>query len=471
MFETLLIHKWKIFFSVLLLTFLSTTIYLMKPPSTVTQLMMIGSLNPETGLPDKKRFQAFYQLKDSLEQKGLTLTVTTQAKLGREESDEQAITGLFVEKKIDADFVIATNTGAPLPEQVRKDFSSIGAISIKPILMFAKKGNHGIKTGKDLVGKKILIWTTPEGHDYNKESFMDIQASPYSSDYIVRDLLSKFGITSKNTQITNAWPNPVSMEGDWDVWVTINRPKKHSRSSGQIFEAFEQGKLDLLDLQDIDGIARNLRHLRPLKIPASAYNVANGVPAKDIHALGISREVIVRNDLDTSVILGLAEAIDEVYSEPSELWERNEFPNFSQYSQFSPNAVALKYYKEGLPFLNKYFSSKPTNFIARLAVVMIPLITILYPLFSFLPKIYRFFVDRKLAKYYKDLEDLERKILFENQSDMPRIVEAIDAIENGIMSMKIPLVHESYVQDMFHARGHIQLIKQRLNEKMSVPDA
>ena len=471
MFELLLIHKWKVFFSVLLLAFLGTVIYLMNPPSTVVQLMSIKSLDPETGLPDKKRFQPFYQLKDSLTQKGITLTVTTQAKLGRDEADEQALTGLFVEKKIDADFVIAANTGAPLPEQVRKDFSSIGAIRITPILMFAKKGNHGIKTGKDLVGKKIVIWTTPEGHDYSKESFMDIKASPYSTDYVVRDLLSKFGITSKNTKITNAWPNPVSMDGDWDVWVTTGRPKKDSRSSGQIFDAVEQGKLDLLDLQDIDGISRNLRHLRPLKIPASTYNVANGVPAKDIHTLGISREVVVRNDLDTSLILGLAEAIDDVYSEPSELWERNEFPNFSQYSQFSPNAVALRYYKEGLPFLNKYFSSKPTNFLARLAVVMIPLITILYPLFSFLPKIYRFFVERKLARYYKDLEDLEKRILAANQSDMQRILEAINAIENGIVSLKIPLFHESYVQDMFHARGHIQLIKQKLNEKMSAAHA
>ena len=454
-------HKWMIFFALMLASALYVGVYIAYPKSEIVMGMQSRNIDEATGQP-KASLKEFYELKERLAQKGVDLTFTTQKEIGRNESDEKSNLEFLVEGKTKADFVLAENTGAKISEEVKARFSTLGAVEYRPILFYIRKGNNNIQFAKDLVGKRIILWSSPEGHEQSIQSYLESKASPYSNDYVIQDVMKSYGITPSNTKIINAWPDKISLKQDWDVWMALSLPRKDSKVSDEMYEALERGDIEILDLKNVLGLARNLRYLKPIVIPASTYSIARNFPATDIQTLAINTDIIVRNDLDSGLVMALAEGVQNVFSASNKLWDKNEFPNFTQYSQFDPNHIAKDYYKNGAPFLNKYFPPYLSTVISKLFIVLLPVITIFWPLFHFVPSAYGFFVKRRISRWYKELEILERNYLKADAHDKEELLKSFHIIEQGIRSLKIPFLRGKYVQELFDARVHIELIKQKL---------
>lgn len=456
-------YKWMIFFALVLASALYVGIYIAYPKSEIVMGMQSRNIDEKTGQP-KASLKEFYELKEHLAQKGVTLKFTTQKEIDRNESDEKSNLDFLIEGKTKADFVLAENTGAKISDEVKARFSTLGAVEYRPILFYVRKGNHNIQYAKDLIGKKIILWSSPEGHEQSIQSYLDFKASPYSNDYVIQDVMKSYGITSSNTKIINAWPDKISLKQDWDVWMALSLPRKDSKVSDEMFEALERGDIEILDLKNVLGLGRNLRYLKPIVIPASTYSIARNFPSTDIQTLAINTDIIVRNDLDSGLVMALAEGVQNVFSASNKLWDKNEFPNFTQYSQFDPNHIAKDYYKNGAPFLNKYFPPYLSTVISKLFIVLLPIITIFWPLFHFVPAAYGFFVKRRISRWYKELEILEKNYLRADAHDQEELLKSFHIIEQGIRGLKIPFLRGKYVQELFDARVHIELIKQKLGE-------
>lgn len=459
--QLLIVFKWKILLVIALIGIVYASLYAIYPKSEIVMGIQTRNIDEATGKP-KKTYKEYYELRDYLAQKGVDLKFTTQKEIGRNEKEEKSNLDFLIEGKTTADFVLAENTGTKISEDVKAKFSTLGAVEYKPILLYKRKGDKRIEYAKDLVGKKIILWSSPEGNAKAIESYLERQASPYSNDYVIQEVFKSFGITSNNTKLINAWPNKISLNTDWDVWIALSLPRKESSISNEMFDALEEEKIEFLELKNVLGLARNLRYLKPLVIPASTFSIIKNSPSTDIHTLGINTDVIVRNDLDSGLVLTLAEAVQAVFSAPNKLWEKNEFPNFSQYSQFDPNEIAKDYYRNGPPFLKKYLPLNLSTLITKLIIIFLPVITILWPLFHFIPQIYGFFVKRRISKWYKELEMVENNYFKANKADKKEFLHSIDEIEQGIRDLKIPFLHDKYIQELFDARVHIELIKQKI---------
>lgn len=459
--QLLLIHKWKIFSLIAFIGITYAGIYAIYPKSTIVMGMQTRNLDEATGEP-KKTYKEYYELKDYLAQKGVELKFTTQKEIGRHEKEEKSNLDFLIEGKTTADFVLAENTGAKISEDIKAKFSTLGAVQYKPILLYKRKNDGRIQYAKDLIGKKIILWSSPEGNAKAIESYLGQQASPYSNDYVIQEVFRSFGITSSNTKIINAWPNKISLDTDWDVWIALSLPRKESAVSSEMFDALEAGNIEFLELNNVLGLSRNLRYLKPLVIPASTFSIERNFPPKDIHTLAINTDIIVKNELDSGLVMTLAEAVQSVFSAPNKLWEKNELPNFSQYSQFDPSEIAKDYYRNGAPFLKKYLPLNLSTLVTKLIIIFLPVITILWPLFHFIPQIYGFFVKRRISRWYKELEMVEKNYFNANKTDKKEFLHSIAEIEQGIRDLKIPFLHDEYIQELFDARMHIELIKQKI---------
>jgi len=68
----------------------------------------------------------------------------------------------------------------------------------------------------------------------------------------------------------------------------------------------------------------------------------------------------------------------------------------------SSHDQAVQFYKSGRPFLQNYLPFWMASLVARLLVLLIPIIGVLYPVLRFVPTIYGWMMRRKIERLYGD---------------------------------------------------------------------
>lgn len=148
------------------------------------------------------------------------------------------------------DFVFHLETGASPPEDVTSRFRSVGTVN-RTLRYFYARDGVDVANLRDLKGKKIIIWTSPEGKPETPFAKKDFVPSIYSSDWILHQLFRAVNVTPENTSVINAWPNPVSYDLEWDVLIeSVAIPSVNSRSN-QLRSEILNGKLKLANIRDI----------------------------------------------------------------------------------------------------------------------------------------------------------------------------------------------------------------------------
>lgn len=445
--------KWRLLAILLVLCALVAVFYFSYPKSVVTIGVPIATL--ENGQPKPK--SALEKLQKHLAQNGVELRFKTQLDQATEKVNLE-----FMVNDPEVDFVFASNTGAELPEDVVGKFSSLGSVFKSAIWFYVRSGKNDIRKLKDLKGKKIIFWSTPEGNDKPAFSSKDAKASIYSQDYIWESLFKKVGITPENTQLTNIWPNKVTMSQDWDVWITNSFPSKTSITN-DLWNEMRDGRIQLLQLEDLEGVSRGLSHLKFGRLPASAQIPSLALPKQDIPFLAYTQYVIVRNDLDPSIVMLISEFLKKNYSSQSLINDKDEYPNFSQTGSFKPNKTAEDFYAHGRPFLSQHLSPGLSAFILKILLILVPALTILWPITHFVPAVYHFYVKHKITHWYSDLEFIERNYLKADEDTRIMMKNQIQEIEMALQEIKFPIMHLHYVQELFIAKEHVELIRKRYN--------
>jgi hypothetical protein len=160
----------------------------------------------------------------------------------------------------------------------------------------------------------------------------------------------------------------------------------------------------------------------------------------------------------------LSEAVQSEVSGPNTFRKQNEFPQFFDSESLAPHETAADFYKNGKPFLANYVSPTIAALIIKILIVLIPILTIAWPITNFLPKIYSFYVKHKITHWYVDLEMIDKTLATADPETRRKYSEVIDEIGQGITSMRLPIMHTHYAQELFAARAHVELIRRKLNE-------
>jgi hypothetical protein len=100
------------------------------------------------------------------------------------------------------------------------------------------------------------------------------------------------------------------------------------------------------------------------------------------------------------------------------------------------------------------------SLVARLLVVLIPIVGILYPLLRFLPAIYGWMMRRKIARLYGELRFLEDELADRPEGqDRGAMVARLDHLEQQANRLRIPMAYASL---LYMLRHHIDLVRQNL---------
>jgi hypothetical protein len=165
----------------------------------------------------------------------------------------------------------------------------------------------------------------------------------------------------------------------------------------------------LLSVTRAEALTRFFPSLVRLLLPQGAVDFEKKIPASDIVLYASTNAVLVRNDLHPALISLLAQALKETHNNPGLFQRAGEFPTQTD-PEFPMAEGAVEFYKNGLPFLDKYLPHWVVPHVLRLFAVLFASGAIIFPLFHFVPKLYQWFLQDRMRKLYLRLREVDEAL-------------------------------------------------------------
>ncbi len=183
------------------------------------------------------------------------------------------------------------------------------------------------------------------------------------------------------------------------------------------------------------------------------------LPEEDVSLLAAAASLAARDDLHHALVPLLLAAMDEVHGGIGRFSAAGTFPS-PRYVDYPLTPEARHYLENGPSFLQRYLGFRAATAIDRLKILLLPLITLLIPVFKAGPPIYRWRIRSKIYRWYEDLSWAD-EILHEQPTDEEIAVhlEALRQLEHEVAQVSVPL---SYMDEYYSLRVHVQLILAKL---------
>jgi hypothetical protein len=101
-----------------------------------------------------------------------------------------------------------------------------------------------------------------------------------------------------------------------------------------------------------------------------------------------------------------------------------------------------------------------TNYAQRIAAVLVTVIAIILPLFSYAPKLYRWLVETRLSAMYRRLRTVEANLHNDTTGVEVSTLEAeLASVDRAIHMLSVPMQHSDL---FFSIKSHLDLVRVQL---------
>ncbi len=201
--------------------------------------------------------------------------------------------------------------------------------------------------------------------------------------------------------------------------------------------------------------------LSPITLPEGVIDLQSNIPPRDTTLLAATANLVAQEDFHPALVGLLLQAAREIHGGGSLFAAPYTFPN-QQNLEFPLDSHARRYFRFGPPFLQRFLPFWTANLVDRLKIMLIPLLTLLVPLFKVMPPTYRWQVRKKIYRWYSELKALD----FEHPEALPpetisATVRQLDEIEEEVRKVRVPL---SYSDELYNLRLHIDMVRDKLRQ-------
>jgi TRAP-type uncharacterized transport system substrate-binding protein len=263
---------------------------------------------------------------------------------------------------------------------------SLGPIFTDPFWIFYSS-TETINRLSQLKGKRIAVGAIGSGTRYSAEK-----------------ILSKGGVNSETaTLLPFAGLDAVSAlkNGKVDaVWIN------GGPDSPAVQALLANPSVRLMDFQLAEAFTRIFPNLVRVVLPKGVIEIDPPNPPNDVTLLGTTSRVLIRNDLHPAIVQLLSQTLKEEHGGQGLLQQSGEFP-MSNDPEYPMSQIAIEYYKNGPPLLQKYLPFWMTTYAQRTIAALIATVAIVLPVFSFAPKLYIWSIQSHLRNLYRRLRVVE----------------------------------------------------------------
>jgi TRAP-type uncharacterized transport system substrate-binding protein len=217
----------------------------------------------------------------------------------------------------------------------------------------------------------------------------------------------------------------------------------------------------LFDFKQADGYVRRFRYLTKLELPAGAFDLGKNVPAETLTLVSPTIELIARSDLHPALSDMLIEAAREVHGRSTLFQKAGEFPAPLEH-EYRISDDATRYYKSGKTFVYRNLPFWLASLVDRIAVVLVPLIVLVFPIYKIVPWLYRWRISQRIYRRYGELMALERAAFSQTTPEQRAdLLKRLDEIEAHVIGQKLP---GSFADQVYLLRQHITFVRTRLTQ-------
>ena len=229
-------------------------------------------------------------------------------------------------------------------------------------------------------------------------------------------------------------------------------------ASPEIDALLRADDVGLMNLERTEAYHLHRRYLSPLLLPAGAIDLAENRPVDDVELIGVTAMLAAQDDLHPALVDLVLLIAPAIVGGDGLLQRAGEFPT-ARFLSLPVDEEAARFHERGPSFLQRYLPFWAATLVDRLIVMLIPLIALVLPLMRLFPPIYRWRVRSRIYRWYADLKDIEARV--DAGEDGKDLQAAVQRLENEVKRVDTPL---SYADELYHLRGHIELVQTRIDD-------
>jgi hypothetical protein len=272
-------------------------------------------------------------------------------------------------------------------------------------------------------------------------------------------LLALNGIGADKAQMFSYLPDEAAMRlmaGDLDMVITLA-----AWDAPVVQKLLHAPGIELMTLRRADAYVTLEPKFSKLVLPQGVVDLAADQPHADVIMIGSKASLVARPELHSALQYLLVRAAMEVHGRPAIFQRGDEFPKPEAIDlPISPEAAHV--YQAGPSILRRLLPFWLAELLQRLLIILLPVAGILYPLWSLLPRFYRWQMQRRIFRLYGELRLMERTLqTTASAEDRARIRQQIEALERRVFDLNLP---RSFSEMSFNLRMHIRALNERVQK-------
>ena len=241
------------------------------------------------------------------------------------------------------------------------------------------------------------------------------------------------------------------LDGAIDALAFVSAPE-----SPMVQMLLQTPGIALLHFAQAEAYTRLFPYISAVTLPAGVVDLARVLPPHDIRLVAPTGTLVARDGTHPALIQLFVQAAKEVHGGAGWFHRPGDFPN-GRAAEHPLATEAERFYRNGVPFLQRYLPFWLANLIERMWPVLVTLIAVLLPLSRVLPPLYELRVRSRIFRWYGQLRDLEAQVGSRPAADVER---DLSALEQRVGQISVPL---SYADELYALRSHIDLVRGRVN--------
>lgn len=192
-------------------------------------------------------------------------------------------------------------------------------------------------------------------------------------------------------------------------------------------------------------------------VPRGLVDLAEDVPASELHLLAPADNLVVRDDLHPTVVDLLLDASHTIFREPNILAPRDTFPSM-QHSSLPMSPAAIRYFEQGPSPLRKYLPYWLATLISRFGLIVAQVGAVALIVLKGPPMFLKIRFALQQQGIYRRMERLEKKSAA--GADRRAVATELDAIDRLADDLKAPRMQISVYMEL---RQNIHDLRERLD--------
>ena len=341
------------------------------------------------------------------------------------------------------DIHVAIVQGGSVPEEIRESnqLESIASLYLEPVWVFYR-GDELITEVRQLKGKSIAVGRKNSGtqalsslllkengvETTNKGRFVSIGGEDAKAQLQAGKIDSAFFVTSPQSQI--------------------------------VHELILSDDVKLLSFERHEAYSQRFPFLSDVILQRGVVDLSKNLPEENVHLISPVANLVASPELHDSLIPLFIKAATLTHERGERLMRSERFPS-TDFVEFPLNESARLYFESGPPFLQKYLPFWLASLADRAKVLILPLVTLIFPLFKIAPPLYRWRIRSRIYKWYELLRAIEADLKPGTSRDaLLQHIDAVSDIERELDDLSsVPLAH---MEEFYNLRLHVELVRGRV---------